>query len=65
MHSNSASAWRGRSSGLAVIESPGYVSVSMDAPEGDSKVMAAIAARIDAALATGNYDALFVLPEKK
>ncbi len=28
-------------------------------------VMAAIAARIDAALATGKCDALFVLPEKK
>ena len=55
----------GKVIGVSVVESPWYVSVSMDAPDGDPKVMTAIAARIDAALATGKYDALFVLPEKK
>ena len=44
---------------VAVIGSPTYIYVSMDAPEGDPQVMSAIAAKLDAALATGRYDALF------
>jgi hypothetical protein len=48
---------------LAVIASPAYVYVSMD--EGDPQIMSAIGARLDAALATGRYDALFVAPQEK
>ena len=33
--------------------------------DGDPQVMSAIAARLDAALATGQYDALFVADEAK
>jgi hypothetical protein len=50
---------------VAVIGSPTYIYVSMDAPEGDPQVMSAIGAKLDAALATGNYDALFAPQEKK
>jgi hypothetical protein len=50
---------------LSVIGSPPYVYISMDAPEGDPQVMSAIAAKLDAALATGHYDALFVAPGEK
>ena len=50
---------------LSVIGSPPYVYISMDAPEGDPQVMSAIAAKLDAALASGRYDALFVAPGEK
>ena len=50
----------GKTISVSVIGSPSYVSVSMDAPEGDPQAMATIAARLDAALTSGKYDALFV-----
>ena len=37
----------------------------MDAPEGDPRPMSAIAAKLDAAVASGKYDALFVANERK
>jgi hypothetical protein len=44
----------------SVIESAGYVSLAMDTDGSDPKVMATVGAALDAALATGRYDALFV-----
>jgi hypothetical protein len=54
----------GKVLGVSVVDSPGYVYISMDAPDGDPQAMKAIATKLDAALATGEYDALFVAPEK-
>lgn len=42
--------------------SPGYVSVTMDQKTGDPDAMRSVAARLDALIATGKYDALFVEP---
>ncbi len=49
----------GKTISVMSIESPNYVSVSMDPAEGDPAQMTAIGGRIDAALATGRYDGLF------
>lgn len=43
-----------------VIGDPEYVSLSMDTDGSDPQVMSAIAEALDAALATGRYDALFI-----
>jgi hypothetical protein len=50
----------GKTLNVWVIGSPTYVQVSMDTADSDPEVMSAIAAKLDAALATGRYDALFV-----
>jgi hypothetical protein len=56
----------GKTISVSVIGSPSYVAGSMDAPEGDRQAMSMIAARLDAAFASGKYDALFVAaPELK
>ena len=55
----------GRTLNVSVFGSPSYVTVSMDAPEGDPQSMSAIAAKLDAALASGKYDALFVAPAER
>ena len=44
---------------VSVVGSPEYVDISMDTDGSDPQVMSAIAAALDAALATGRYDALF------
>ena len=43
-----------------IAGTPSYVSVSMDAPQGDPQTMTAVGAKLDAALASGKYDHLFV-----
>ena len=50
----------GKVIGVSVIGSPSYVQVSMDGDDSDPSVMSAIGAKLDAALASGRYDALFV-----
>lgn len=45
---------------LTVGESPSYVMVSMDSAGGDPEAMRALATRLDALLATGQFDGLFV-----
>ena len=50
---------RGKTFSVMSLESPNYVSVSMDSAESDPTDMTSVGARIDAALATGRYDALF------
>jgi hypothetical protein len=50
---------------VSVIGSPTYVNVSMDGAEGDPQVMSTVSARLDAALASGRYDALFVPGESR
>lgn len=44
---------------VALVESGGFVSVGMDYGSGDSALMARVAAKLDAAIATGKYDAMF------
>lgn len=44
---------------VSVIGSPTYVHISMDTDDGDPQVMSAIGAKLDAALASSRYDALF------
>ncbi len=53
----------GRTLNVSVFGS--YVAVAMDAPEGDPQSMSAIAAKLDAALASGKYDALFVAANER
>jgi hypothetical protein len=53
----------GKLLGVSVVHSPPYVSVSMDGAESDPQAMSAIGARLDAALAGGRHDALFVEPQ--
>ena len=53
---------QGKIVNVAVLGTPEYVSVSMEGEDGDPDAMSAIAAKLDAALATGKYDALFVVP---
>jgi hypothetical protein len=48
----------GKEVSVAVLGSPSYVYLTMD--EGDPQIMSAIAATVDAELATGRYDRLFV-----
>ncbi len=52
----------GHDVGVGVGEMPSYVMVTMDAEEGDPVFMAALARRLDASLASGQFDALFVEP---
>lgn len=52
----------GRIVNVAVLGTPEYVYVSMEGEDGQPAAMTAIAAKLDAALATGNYDALFLTP---
>jgi hypothetical protein len=47
---------------VSVIGSPEYVYVTMEGADGDPDAMSSIATTLDAALATGRYDALFVTP---
>jgi hypothetical protein len=51
----------GKTVSVSVIGSPSYVTVSMDAPQGDPQAMSAIGAKLDAALRSGKYDSLFVV----
>jgi hypothetical protein len=44
----------------SVIDSANYVNLSMDTDGSDPKIMSTVGAALDAALATGRYDALFV-----
>ena len=44
---------------VSVVGSPEYVDISMDTEASDPQVMSAIGAALDAALASGRYDALF------
>ena len=44
---------------VSVVGSPEYLDISMDTDGSDPQVMSAIAAVLNAALATGRYDALF------
>jgi hypothetical protein len=46
----------------SVIGSPEYVYVTMEGDDGDPDAMTSLATTLDAALATGRYDALFVMP---
>ena len=55
---------KGKALTVSVIGTPTYVHVSMEPQEGDPQLMSAVAATIDAALATGRYDALFVAPDQ-
>jgi hypothetical protein len=50
---------------VSVIGSPTYVNVSMDGADSDPQVMSAVSATLDAALASGRYDALFVPGESR
>ena len=50
---------RGKTFSVMSLESPNYVSVSMDSAESDPTDMTSVGASIDAALSTGRYDALF------
>jgi hypothetical protein len=50
----------GKMLNVSVIGSPTYVHVSMDRGDSDAQLMSAIGAKLDAALASGRYDALFV-----
>lgn len=52
----------GKTVNVSVIGSPEYVYVTLEGEDADRDAMSAIAARLDAALATGKYDALFVTP---
>ena len=47
---------RGKTVSVAVLGSPSYVHVTFDGTDGDPQVMSAIAATVDAALASGQYD---------
>ncbi len=51
---------RGKTASVAVLGSPSYVHVTFDGSDGDPQMMSAIAAKVDAALASGQYDPLFV-----
>ena len=51
---------RGKTVSVAVLGSPSYVHVTFDSTDSDPQVMSAIAEKVDAALASGQYDALFV-----
>jgi hypothetical protein len=51
---------RGKAVTVTAVGSPSYVSVTMDMDGSDPEVMSAIGAAVDAALASGRYDALFV-----
>jgi hypothetical protein len=53
---------RGQEVAIAVIGTPSYVYVSMGS--GDPQIMSAVAASVDAELATRRYDALFVAQSK-
>jgi hypothetical protein len=55
---------KGKALSVSVIGTPTYLHVSMDALEGDPQLMSAVAATINAALATGRYDALLVAPDQ-
>ena len=56
----------GKTFSVWIVGSPSSVSVSMDAPQGEPQIMSAVGAKLDAALASGKYDALFVAdPEAK
>jgi hypothetical protein len=44
----------------SLVESPDYVSLTMDMDGSDPRIMSAVGAALDAAFATGRYDALFV-----
>ena len=52
----------GRIVNVAVLGTPEYVYVSMEGEDGQPDAMSSIATKLDAALATRNYDALFVTP---
>lgn len=52
----------GKELSLTVGESPAYVNVSMDGPDGDRALMERVAKALDAIIATGELDALFVEP---
>jgi hypothetical protein len=45
---------------VAILGSPSYVHVTLGGTDGDPQVMSAIAEKVDAALAPGKYDPLFV-----
>jgi hypothetical protein len=47
---------------VSVIGSPEYIYVTLEGNDGDPDAMSSIATMLDAALATGRYDALFVTP---
>ena len=51
---------RGKTVSVAVLGSPSYVHVTFDGTDSDPQVMSAIAEKVDAALASGKYDPLFV-----
>lgn len=44
---------------VTVVETPGYVNVTMDYGKSDAETMKRIAAAVDSALATGKYDGAF------
>jgi hypothetical protein len=44
---------------VVIIDSQSYVSVSMESGKGEPEFMKSIGARLDAAIATGKYDAAF------
>lgn len=50
----------GKTVNISVLGTPSYVSVSLQGVDGDPELMTRIAASLDAVLATGRYDALFV-----
>jgi hypothetical protein len=52
----------GKTVNVSVIGSPEYIYVTLEGEDADRDAMSAIATRLDAALATGKYDALFVTP---
>lgn len=52
----------GKTVNVSLIGAPEYVYVTLEGDDGDPDAMTALAARIDAALATGKYDALFTTP---
>jgi hypothetical protein len=54
----------GKTVNVAVIGSPEYVYVTLEGDDGDPGAMSSLAAKLDAALATGRYDALFVIPDR-
>jgi len=52
----------GRDIGVGLGESPSYVMVTMSEEGSDPAFMAGLARRLDASLATGSFDRLFVEP---
>jgi hypothetical protein len=54
----------GRPLKLSVVENPGWVTVALEPKDRDDALMRKVANRLDEAVGSGRFDALFVAPER-